>query len=352
MAGPRLEVLGLALAPGLRHKLQCAGFRTSADLEGIGPVDLAREVQITPEEALLVLKVASVRQGQQGGITGARSAQQLYEREAAAKRIITFCPELDQVLGGGIASGQITEFCGVPGVGKTQLGIQLAVDVQIPEAFGGLAGSAVYIDTEGSFMVERAVEIADACCRHLQRSAANSGDQAKQQSASALSRDSMLANIHYFRVRDHVEQLAALQTLPNFLQQHPQVRLIVIDSITFHFRQDFQDMALRTRILAQMAQQLMQLAEDRDVAVVLMNQVTTKISGDDQTRLVPALGDSWAHAATSRVILFWQDQTRCAFIYKSPYLPARTAQFHITPEGVRGKRPQKRARPKDVRAPG
>ena len=43
-----------------------------------------------------------------------------------------------------------TEFCGVPGVGKTQLGIQLCVDVQLPECYSGAAGEAVYIDTEGS----------------------------------------------------------------------------------------------------------------------------------------------------------------------------------------------------------
>jgi RAD51-like protein 2 len=42
-----------------------------------------------------------------------------------------------------------TEFCGVPGVGKTQLGIQLCVDVQLPECYSGAAGEAVYIDTEG-----------------------------------------------------------------------------------------------------------------------------------------------------------------------------------------------------------
>lgn len=34
---------------------------------------------------------------------------------------------------------------GVPGVGKTQLGMQIAVNVQIPVAFGGLGGKAVYI---------------------------------------------------------------------------------------------------------------------------------------------------------------------------------------------------------------
>lgn len=46
--------------------------------------------------------------------------------------------------------------------------MQLAVDVQIPECFGGVAGEAVFIDTEGSFMVDRAADIAAACVRHCQ----------------------------------------------------------------------------------------------------------------------------------------------------------------------------------------
>lgn len=46
--------------------------------------------------------------------------------------------------------------------------MQLAVDVQIPECFGGVEGEAVFIDTEGSFMVDRVVDLATACIEHLQ----------------------------------------------------------------------------------------------------------------------------------------------------------------------------------------
>ncbi|KAL3148107.1 DNA repair protein rad51c [Trebouxia sp. C0009 RCD-2024] len=326
MAAPRQEVNTLPLAPILRQSLLAAGFRTVADLYGVGPVDLSAELGIGPDDALLILKVADVHKT--SGLLGAKSAHELYEKELAARKIITFCGDLDGMLGGGVATGQITEFCGVPAVGKTQLGIQLAVDVQIPAAFGGLGASAVYIDTEGSFMVERVVEITDACIRHL-RKLGNNGIAAQKDAASQLSRDQMLANIHYFRVRDYTEQ----------------VKLIVIDSIAFHFRQDFQDMAQRTRVLVEMAQKLVHLAEEKDLAVVLMNHVTTKVLDNNRgSKLVPALGDSWAHAATSRIILFWQEQTRNAFLYKSPWLPAKTAEYHITADGVRGRRAHKRQR--------
>lgn len=39
---PRLDIVGLPLSPSVRHKLQCAGFRTTAEVAGVaGPVELA-----------------------------------------------------------------------------------------------------------------------------------------------------------------------------------------------------------------------------------------------------------------------------------------------------------------------
>ena len=81
------------------------------------------EAGLEHEEALLVLKIAlpGPRAGA-AALAGAQSARQMLDREARARRIITFCSDLDAILGGGVPTGQVTEFCGVPGVGKTQLG--------------------------------------------------------------------------------------------------------------------------------------------------------------------------------------------------------------------------------------
>ena len=46
-----------------------------------------------------------------------------------------------------------------------------------------------------------------------------------------------------------------------------QVKIVIIDSVTFHFRQDFEDLALRTRLLGGMALKLMNLAKTYNVAV-------------------------------------------------------------------------------------
>ncbi len=42
---------------------------------------------------------------------------------------------------------------------------------------------------------------------------------------------------------------------------------MVVDSIAFHFRQDFSDMAQRSRTVTAMAQQLIAAAQAHDVAV-------------------------------------------------------------------------------------
>lgn len=46
-----------------------------------------------------------------------------------------------------------------------------------------------------------------------------------------------------------------------------QVKIIIVDSVTFHFRQDFDDMALRTRLLSGMALKFMNLAKNYNLAV-------------------------------------------------------------------------------------
>ena len=61
-----------------------------------------------------------------------------------------------------ILIGQITELCGTSGAGKTQLSLQACLTVQLSEECGGVAGRAVYLDTEGSFSTRRLIHLAEA----------------------------------------------------------------------------------------------------------------------------------------------------------------------------------------------
>jgi RAD51-like protein 2 len=221
--------------------------------------------------------------------------------------------------------------------------MQLACDVQIPEAFSGCGGQAIYIDTEGSFVPRRVHEIANALVDHMKRAAEREHRPDLIEAAACVTTKSVMQNIFYFRVYDYVEQLSCVKSLPKFLRAHPNVRLIVIDSIAFHFRRDFDDMALRARMLTGHAQDLLELAEQSDLAVVLTNQVTTKINNVTKaSQLVPALGESWAHACTNRIMLNWRGEERWAQLIKSPSQRGSAAPFCVTSAGFRGVRSKRR----------
>ncbi|KIZ02219.1 RAD51-like protein 2 [Monoraphidium neglectum] len=134
---------------------------------------------------------------------------------------------------------------------------------------------------------------------------------------------SVLDGILYFRVQDHTQQLALARTLDALLASQPEVRLVVTDSVTFHFRQDWPDAGLRSRLLAGLAQDAIALAEGRGLAVVFMNQVTTKVMDEESGGgvLVPALGESWGQASSTRVVLFWEGAQRYAHLLKASMVP-------------------------------
>ncbi|XP_029784603.1 DNA repair protein RAD51 homolog 3 isoform X2 [Suricata suricatta] len=309
------DLLSFPLSPAVRVKLVSAGFQTAEELLEMKPSELSKEVGISKEEALETLQIirrecltnkpryaAAAESGKKC------TALELLEQEHTQSFIITFCSALDNILGGGIPLTKTTEICGVPGVGKTQLCLQLAVDVQIPECFGGVEGEAIFIDTEGSFMVDRVVDIATACIEHLH----------------------LIAGTHNMGE----ELLAQVYLLPDFLSEHSKVRLVVVDGIAFPFRHDLDDLSLRTRLLNGLAQQMISLANNYRLAVLLTNQMTTKIDRT-QALLVPALGESWGHAATIRLIFHWDQKQRLATLCKSPSQKESTVLFQITPQGFR-----------------
>ena len=206
---------------------------------------------------------------------------------------------MDTLFGGGVPTGQLTEFCGVPGIGKTQLGIQLALDVQIPSMFRGRGGKAIYLDTEGSFVPKRAAGMAESLCRHIRgiarlrtKTEDESIQEERKQIAASFTEESLLSGINVFRAHDLTEQLAIINHFPAFLEAHTDVKLIVIDSIAFHFRQDVLNLANRGRVLSRVAQLLNELAYTHNLAVVVMNHVTTRIDPISKlSHIVPALGN-------------------------------------------------------------
>lgn len=44
-------------------------------------------------------------------VGGVKSAVELFEKQSSCRKIITFCSDLDKILGGGVWPGQVTELC-------------------------------------------------------------------------------------------------------------------------------------------------------------------------------------------------------------------------------------------------
>ncbi|KAF7645703.1 hypothetical protein LDENG_00199490 [Lucifuga dentata] len=344
------EVSSLCLSSSLKVKLVRAGFHFTDELLQLKAAQLSKEAGLSLQEALEVLQVARGAAaaaaggggggGDEGGGAGRRSGgggvtvtalELLQKEEEELRSIVTFCSALDAALGGGLPVRKTTELCGVPGVGKTQLCLQVAVDAQIPECFGGVGGQAVYVDTEGSFVVQRFVDLAAAAVRHCSLLAE---DDEQRAAMTTFTVETILSNLFVVRCHDYVELLAEVYLLPDFLSQHPKVRLLVIDSIASPFRQLFDELSQRTRLLNGLAQQLISMATIHNIAVVITNQMTTKL-WNGQSQLVPALGEKWGHAATQRLLLHWAGGRRLASILKSPDHMETTVQYQITTDGFR-----------------
>ncbi|XP_019492130.1 PREDICTED: DNA repair protein RAD51 homolog 3 isoform X3 [Hipposideros armiger] len=291
------HLVSFPLSPAVRVKLVSAGFQTAEELLEVKPSELSKEVGISKEEALETLQIIRreclTNKPRHAGTaeSGKKcTALKLLEQEHTQSFIITFCSALDNILGGGVPLTKITEICGAPGVGKTQLCMQLAIDVQIPECFGGVEGEAIFIDTEGSFIVDRVVDLATACIQHLQLIAGTHVGEEHPKALEDFTLENILSHIYYFRCHDYTELLAQVYLLPDFLSEHSKV--------------------------------------------ILTNQMTTKIDRN-QASLVPALGESWGHAATIRLIFHWNQKQRLATLYKSPSQKESTVLFQITPQGFR-----------------
>jgi predicted ATP-dependent serine protease len=66
-----------------------------------------------------------------GLLSQGRSALELLMEQSESTPIITFSQSLDTLLGGGVEPKKITEFVGVPGIGKTQLGCDIRAQCRI-----------------------------------------------------------------------------------------------------------------------------------------------------------------------------------------------------------------------------
>lgn len=181
-------------------------------------------------------------------------------------------------------------------------------------------GKVVYLDTEGNFRPERIEAIA---------------------ARFGLDAGETLDNILICRVFSHEEQMEAVKPIAALLADVDQgpFRLLIIDSVIALFRTEFTgraDLAERQQKLGLHLAHLTQIAEEFNVAVVIVNQCMADPGALAFGPVIrPTGGHVLAHASTTRVMLRkGKGEQRVASIFDSPLMPEDEAAFAITHGGI------------------
>ena len=78
------------------------------------------------------------------------------------------------------------------------------------------------------------------------------------------------------RAHDQTELLAAVHVLAQRIKMNPKIKLVIIDSIAFHFRQEDKG-NIRARQLANITQTLNSICFNPGIACVVTNHMTTQV---------------------------------------------------------------------------
>jgi DNA repair protein RadA len=301
------------VGPAIAEKLRESGYSTIESIAVTTAAELHDAAEIGEVQAKKI--IAAAREIAQIGkfVT----ADKVLERRKKIGIITTSSEKLDELLGGGVETQAVTEVFGEFGSGKTQLAHQLCVNVQLPPERKGLGGRAIYIDTENTFRPERIRDMAVAL---------------------ELDPIKTLQNILYVRSYNTDQQILIAEKAEEMIEKE-NVRLMIIDSITAHFRAEFIGRSVLANRQAKLNRHLMTLhrmADLRDIAIFVTNQVHARpdMFFGDPTR--PIGGHILAHSATTRVYLRKsKGGRRIARIYDSPNLPEAEAVFIITEGGIK-----------------
>ena len=295
------------------EKLREAGYGTIESLAVVTVDELCEVAELGEGQAKKI--IAAARRAAEIGTFV--TADKVLERRKTVGWITTGSKQLDTLLGGGVETRAVTETFGEFGAGKSQIGHQLCINVQLPQERGGLNARAMFIDTENTFRPERIIHMAGG---------------------AELDPNEALKNILVARSYNTDQQLLIAEKAEDIIEKEG-VRLLVIDSLTSHFRAEFTGrgtLAERQQKLARHLLTLHRIADLKDVAIYVTNQVQARpdMFFGDPTR--PIGGHILGHSATTRVYLRKsKGGRRIARIVDSPSLPEGESVFNIMEIGIR-----------------
>jgi len=304
------------------------------DIPGVGPAtaEKLREMGFHTVESLATATIKELTQAGVGEKQAAKvvaeardslalsfiRADELIKMRQNVKRLTTISKQLDELLGGGLETQTITEFYGEYGVGKSILCHQLAVNVQLPEEKGGLNGSALYIDTENTFRPEWIVRMAKPL---------------------GLDPVETAKKIIYSEAFNSDHQILLLEKADSIIQEN-NVKLIIVDSLTAHFRSEYlgrEMLAERQQKLNSHLHRLVRLSRAFNACAVVTNQVMSKPDAFFAMAVEPVGGHIVSHTSHTRLFLrrTASGPVRICRLVSSPYLPEGERIFKVTEEGIK-----------------
>jgi DNA repair protein RadB len=248
----------------------------------------------------------------------------------------TGCSPVDDLLGGGLERGTVTQVYGPPAAGKTNLALSAAVRVA---ANGGFV---VYVDTEG-LSTDRFRQLADAVAsgRDVDRPDRPTDaegpplDATRARTPTAADEDALAAvasRIVVTEAHDFDEQTEAVRDVAEFAER---ADLVVLDSATGFYRLARQagDEGETLRKLGRQVTHLLSLARKHDLAVLVTNQVFTDPDADRTRALGGHTLNHWCGVVV-RLDRF-RGGNRRATLEKHRSRPAGdTARFRIVTDGL------------------
>ena len=301
------------VGPATAEKLRDAGYTDLMSLAVATPDSVADATEIGANVAQKI--IAAAREAVDVG--GFETGDVILERRKSVSKLTPCSKAFDELLGRGLQTQAITECFGEFGSGKSQLAHQLAVNVTRGEDEGGLDGDTVWIDTESTFRPERIRQMAEAL---------------------ELDPETILKRIHVARAFNSHHQMLLMEKANEMTKDFP-VRLVVIDSLTAHFRAEYIGrgvLAERQQLLNKHIHELMRFGDVHNAAIYVTNQVAAKPDAffGDPTR--PIGGHIVGHSATFRIYLRKsKGGKRIARLIDSPNLPEAEAVFTVSEEGIR-----------------
>ncbi|MEM4267668.1 MAG: DNA repair and recombination protein RadA [Candidatus Woesearchaeota archaeon] len=294
------------------EKLSLAGYDNFMSIAVASPGEIIELTGLTEAAARKIIHFA-----REALDMGFENAEDILIKRQQVEKITTGSKAFDDLMGGGIETGAITEIFSEFGGGKTQIAHVLAVNIQKmkdeKEAY------AVFIDTENTFRPERIVQLAKG---------------------AGLEPEYVLKHIKVARAYNSDHQMLLVEKVEELIKkQGLNVKLIVVDSLTAHFRAEFigrGTLAERQQKLNKHMHTLLKLADTYNLAVYVTNQVMAKpdqFFGDPTAAIG---GHIVAHASTFRVyVRKGKKGSRVAKLIDSPNLAEGECTFVVTEEGLK-----------------